>query len=156
MKTSTKIMKFDAKISVPESYVEMSALEEKLTALEDKYNPVIGAEIDWGFEKGDTEAILYAVRKHYDDSALEWTNVVVEEGRAYVPLRLIAEKLGEEVGWENATKTPYVMKDGQRIDMKGLLQGSTAYVGVRDFEKLGYTVDYTVDEYGVREARIMS
>ena len=156
MKASAKIEKSANEISVPASYVELDVLRGKMNALEDKYNPVIGAEIDWGFEKGGTDAILYAARKYYDESAMEWTNVIVKDGRAYVPLRLIAEKLGEEVGWENATKTPYVMKNGQRVDMKGLLQDGSAYVGIRDFEKLGYTVDYTVDEYGVREARIMS
>ncbi len=156
VRTSTQITKSTNEISVPASYVELDVLRGEMNALEDKYNPVIGAEIDWGFEKGGTDAILYAVRKHYDESAMEWTNVVIKDGRAYVPLRLIAEKLGEEVGWENATKTPYVMQNAQRIDMKGLLQDGSAYVGIRDFEKLGYTVDYTVDEYGVREAKIMS
>ena len=35
------------------------------------------------------------------------------------------------------------MKDGERIDMKGKLKDGRAFVGVRDFEKLGYTVEYT-------------
>ena len=68
---------------------------------------------------------------------------MVENGRAYLPLRMIAEILGEEVVWENSTKTPYVMQDGQRIDMKGKLKDGRAFVGIRDFEKLGYTVTYT-------------
>ena len=51
--------------------------------------------------------------------------------------------LGEDVGWEKTTKTSYVMQNGKRVNMNVLLQDGKSFVGVRAFEKLGYTVTYT-------------
>ena len=80
--------------------------------------------------------------------------MTVEDGRAYLPLRVIAEALGEKVGWEKDTKTPYVWMDGQKIAMKGKLQDDRAFVGIRDFEKLGYTVEYNAYEDGFKTVDI--
>ena len=122
-------------------------LKDKLAVLENKYNPVTGVTLMWG-SYGDNEFADIMTRRSvaegsYFSGDYHWSDMMVEDGRAYLPLRLLADILGEEVGWENSTKTPFVMKDGERIDMKGKLKDGRAFVGVRDFEKLGYTVEYT-------------
>jgi len=73
-------------------------------------------------------------------------NVQVINGRTYLPLRKVAESLGEQVGWDSAWYQPYVERNGQRIYMTGLLINDRAYIKMVDFEKLGYQItwsDYT-------------
>lgn len=69
-------------------------------------------------------------------------NVILEGGRTYLPLRFIGEKFDEDVQWDNEARIAYINKNGKRIDMEGILRDGRAYVKVRDFEKLGYTVDW--------------
>lgn len=143
-------------VTMPKNAVSIDDLTVKLEALENKYNPVTGVTMQWGWDGNSSEADLMKTRAEeaFFGSDYDWTELIVKDGRAYLPLRVICDALGETVGWENATKTPYVMQNGQRIDMKGLLQDGRAFVGVRDFEKLGYTVTYTSHEEGYKEAEI--
>ncbi len=153
--TSGATMQAAAKIEIPQKGISVDELTEKLYALEDKYNPVTGAVMNWNAE--DLETALWAERTEpsfFGSMDMTLTEVIVKDGRAYLPLREICDVLGETVGWENSTKTPYVTKDGKRIDMKGLLQDSKAYVAVRDFEDLGYTVTYE-SENGNRQVTMV-
>lgn len=154
--TTSTITKSNVAISMPKTAISVDELTVKLATLENKYNPVTGVTMSWGWDDTSNEADLYMMRA--EDSIFgedyDFTDLIVKGGRAYLPLRVICDALGENVGWENATKTPYVMQDGKRVDMKGLLQDGRAFVGVRDFEKLGYTVTYTSYEDGYKEAVI--
>ncbi len=143
--TDSVMKKTDVNINFPQWSMSIEELEDKLATLENKYNPVTGVSVTWGMYGENEMADILTMRKEaaYFGSDFNWSELMVENGRAYLPLRVIAEALGEEVGWENSTKTPYVVQAGKRIDMKGRLQDSTAFVGIRDFEKLGYTVNYT-------------
>lgn len=147
--TTDAVMKeSDVKVTMPNGGMTVDELNEKLAVLENtKYNPVTGVSVTWGMYGETDYADLYAMRSvaegTYFSSNYNWSELIVEDGRAYLPLRAICDLLKEEVGWENSTKTPYVVKDGERMDMKGKLQDGRAFVGVRDFEKLGYTVTYT-------------
>ena len=145
--TDALMKKADVQILFPEDAMTPEELKDKLAVLENKYNPVTGVTVMWG-SYGDNEFADILTRRSvaegsYFSGDYHWSDMMVEDGRAYLPLRLLAEILGEEVGWESSTKTPFVMKDGERIDMKGKLKDGRAFVGVRDFEKLGYTVEYT-------------
>jgi len=145
--TDSVLKKADVQIFFPKKGMTMEELGDKLAALENKYNPVTGVSVTWGMYGENKYADITTRRSVaegiYFNRDFAWEELIVEDGRAYLPLRTIAEKLGEEVCWENSTKTPYVMQDGERIDMKGKLLDSRAFVGIRDFEKLGYTVTYT-------------
>lgn len=146
--TDSVLKKTDVQIFFPKTGMTADELNDKLAALEDKYNPVTGVSVTWGMYGGGSDyADIHTMRSVaegvYFGSSYNWSELIIENGRAYLPLRMIAETLGEEVGWENSTKTPYVVQDGERIDMKGKLQNDRAFVGIRDFEKLGYTVTYT-------------
>ena len=145
--TDAVMKKADVQIFAPATAMSLAELEKKLADLENKYNPVKGVSVTWGSYGENEYADIITMRSLdevvYFHSGYNWSEIIIENGRAYLPLRVIAESLGEEVGWENSTKTPYVMQNGERIDMKGKLQDDRAFVGVRDFEKLGYTVTYT-------------
>ncbi|MBQ3199988.1 MAG: hypothetical protein IJB67_06440 [Firmicutes bacterium] len=92
--------------------------------------------------------------KKYDLWLLDdngWINpgVLVKDSTTYLPLRSVGEACGEEVGWDSAKKLPYVVRDGAAVYVNGYVDASAgrSYLKVRDFEKLGYTVNYTKDEY---------
>ena len=146
--TDSVMKKADVQIFFPVTSMTVEELEAKLAKLEDKYNPVTGVSVTWGAYDGSSDFADIITQRStgeaaYFGSNYNWSDMMVENGRAYLPLRMIAEILGEEVVWENSTKTPYVMQVGQRIDMKGKLKNGRAFVGIRDFEKLGYKVTYT-------------
>ncbi len=67
------------------------------------------------------------------------------DGSVYLPLRQIMESAGYEVSWDGEARKAYVTVSGEKIDMTGTIIGDRTYVKVRDFEKLGATVDY--EEY---------
>ncbi len=69
-------------------------------------------------------------------------NVSVINGQAYVPLRFVAESMGEKVGWDEATQQAYVERNGQRIIMTGTVVDDEALVRSRDFERLSYKVSW--------------
>lgn len=145
--TDSVMTKKDVQIYFPLQGMTGEELKGKLAKLEDeKYNPITGVSVTWGMYGENEYADIHTRRSvaegAYFGSNYNWSEIIIENGRAYLPLRVIAETLGEEVGWENSTKTPYVLQDGERIDMKGKLLYDKAFVAVRDFEKLGYTVTY--------------
>ncbi|MBQ9091493.1 MAG: hypothetical protein IJY52_04395 [Anaerotignum sp.] len=145
--TDSVLSKDDVQIFFPVTGITVDELSEKLAKLEDKYNPVAGVSVTWGMYGENEYADIHTMRSvaegSYFGSNYNWSELIIEDGRAYLPLRMIAETLGEEVGWDNSTKTPYVVQAGERVDMKGKLHGDRAFVGIRDFEKLGYKVTYT-------------
>lgn len=50
------------------------------------------------------------------------------------------------MGWDNENKTAYIIRGEERIDMTGVLVDSITMIKVRDFEKLGYKIDYVQNE----------
>lgn len=127
-------------INIPASGMTVDQLGEKLTVLENKYNPVTGVNVSWGWDPEGKDATVMAMREQpaFFDNSAALTEMVIKDNRAYLPLRMICEKLGKDVTWDKATKTASV--DGKA--MKGLLQDGKSFVAVRDFEKLGYQVTF--------------
>lgn len=39
------------------------------------------------------------------------------DGRTFVPVRFVAERLGADVGWENETRTVVIRRDGKTVRM---------------------------------------
>lgn len=77
------------------------------------------------------------------------------DGRIYLPMRYIAESFGETVEWDGANRKAYVVRENEKIDMTGIIYDGTTYVRVRDFEKLGYAVNYEENEWGDKIATII-
>ena len=144
--TGTSTMKpSSGTISVPAKSVNKEDFEKKLSALNDKYNPVNAVTVLWGWE-GDSEAMLTLdrVEESFFSNAggIDFAEYVEADGRVYLPLRDICEALGETVEWNNAEKKAYIVRDGAKTAMDGMIQDGKSFISVRDFEKLGYKVAY--------------
>gem|GEM_PF-926862 len=72
-------------------------------------------------------------------------DVKIIDGRTYLPLRLIGETFNENVVWNPETHRAYVERNGERIDMTGVISNNLTYVKIRNFEKLGYKIDWNED-----------
>ena len=70
------------------------------------------------------------------------------DGSMYLPMRRICERFGETVDWDAVNGKAYVVRGEEKIDMTGRIIGDRTFIKIRDFEKLGYFVDYKVDEAG--------
>ena len=155
--TNATIKAAAAHIQFPESGMTAAELGTKVSTLMDRYNPVTGVAMAGGWESSATMATLYEIRAEETPfglgSGAEVTDMLIRDGRAYLPLRTICDALGETVAWNKEEKTAYVVKDGKDIPMQGLLQDGKSFVSIRDFETLGYTVDYANTD-GLKEAVI--
>lgn len=84
-----------------------------------------------------------------DESGANTPNVRIINSSTYLGLRAVAEACGEEVGWDSAKKSAYVVRGGDNlIYVAGYVdaEAGRTYLKIRDFEKLGYTVDYEKTE----------
>ncbi len=75
------------------------------------------------------------------------TTVYVIDNSVYLPLRQITENAGYDVSWDAEAKKAYVTVDGKKTDMTGIIINNRTYVKIRDFEKLGASVEYSEDFY---------
>ena len=127
-----------------ENPIDMEDISDAIGRVYNTVNPAREIEISWW---GD------------DDSGWAWGTVRRVEGRSwtsfrtimqgeelYLPMRELCEWFDEEVGWDNTAKQAYVVRGGEQIEMDGRLEYTTLFVKIRDFEKLGYTVDYEYDK----------
>ena len=69
------------------------------------------------------------------------------DGSVYLPLRQLMENAGYEVSWDGEARKAYVTVDGKKTEMTGIIINDRTYVKVRDFEKLGATVEYNEEFY---------
>lgn len=96
----------------------------------------------------------YMSYHHYYDlpylqnSGVNTPNVRIINNTTYLGLRAVAEACGEEVGWSSEKKSAYVVRDGKPVYISGYSDTNLgrSYLKIRDFEKLGYVVDYTKTE----------
>jgi len=103
-----------------------------ITELNNRIPPQVSIHIDTG---------LYTQQKGIQTKVSN-IELKVIDGYVYLPLRRLAENFGENVGWDDKNSTAYVERNGERIDMTGLLLNNLTHVKIRDFEKLGYTVNW--------------
>lgn len=89
----------------------------------------------------DTGKKQYTVSQGFSSSSGN-IDLRIEKGYTYLPVRTIGEALNETVGWDSHAKQAYVVKDGKNINMAGAIYNSRAFIKIRDFEKLGYTVTW--------------
>lgn len=82
------------------------------------------------------------------ESDINNPNVRIINNTTYLGLRAVGEACGEEVGWDSAKKSAYVVRDGKPVYISGYTDTKLgrSYLKIRDFEKLGYVVDYTKTE----------
>lgn len=161
LKTDSTVALKDVTISLPTSSIAFDALKDSVNALENKYNPVVSVNVKWGKYDNDKDfASLIYSRTSESPVATVTRNdsepYFITDGRIYMPLRSICERLGENVAWDQAAKKAYVMHDGNKVDMTGVLKDGKTYIKIRDFEKLGYKINYSYDkETAMHDANIV-
>jgi hypothetical protein len=97
-----------------------------------KVGKTIKIEVDHG----------YYTFKHGFNSDFSFIDVKIIENRTYLPMRKVAETFGEQVTWDSTAAKAYVIKNGNNIDMTGTIIDDRTYIKIRDFEKIGYKVDW--------------
>lgn len=149
-------------IILPEGGTSLETLQEAVTALENKYNPVIIAELTWwNSDSGNEDAEISIDYKRGKESPFassvesSYESYFIKDKRLYVPMRSISESLGEQVAWDQKAKKAYVSRGNKQIEMTGIIKDGTTYIKLIDFEKLGYKVSYEYDkEWGMHTANI--
>ena len=128
------------KASALREAVSFGEVEKEYRRIEDRINPVEKVELEWWSDYDDTAY----VSKYRRSGKVEWDYqpYTIIEGRIYLPLRYIGEAFGEEVDWDNGNKKAYIIRGEERIDMIGVLVDSKSMIKIRDFEKLGYKIEY--------------
>lgn len=66
--------------------------------------------------------------------------------QTYLPLRMIAESMGEIIGWDEASRQAFVERNGQRTIMTGIIVDDETLIKSRDLERLGYKVSWDASE----------
>jgi hypothetical protein len=137
--TTTMTPKDVKKIPVTGNTITIEEMEKSYTKAENKVNPVQKIELRWYEDSYDTEVTKYRLE---GNTNWDYQPFTIIEGRIYLPLRYIGEAFGEEVDWDNVNKKAYVIRGEEKIDMTGVLVDSKTMVKIRDFDKLGYKIDY--------------
>lgn len=132
------------KAPAPVKAILFEEVKKEYNNIEERINPTEKIELEWYSAYDNT---VY-VNKYRKNGKVEWDYqpFAIIEDRVYLPLRYIGESFGEEVGWDNENKTAYIIRGEERIDMTGVLVDSITMIKVRDFEKLGYKIDYVQNE----------
>ncbi len=132
----------------------------KLQAIIRSLNPAVRAEISWyeedwmeypWYEQNEAEIFVNYVRETdggFLQSNIDFYHGYVIDGSLYVPLREVATQFGETVGYDKEEHSAYVQRDGVRTLMKGIVRDGVTYVKIRDFDRLGYEIDYQKSEDG--------
>lgn len=114
--------------------------EKLYNEIEDRINPIEGLKISWF--QGDEFANAYKIRALEGNEELSLQPYAMREGRMYLPLSYVSETLGEEVEWDDLNHKAYIVRGTEKIDMTGIIVNSKTMVKIRDFEKLGYEIEY--------------
>lgn len=115
----------------------------QLASIDNYYSMDINNEskyVNIQYEKGEGHT---ASVEFYNGVTCE-LNYIIKEDRLYLPLRATCEGLGYEVKWDELEEKAYVVnKAGEEVDMTGMVVDDRTYIKVRDFEKIGLSVEYT-------------
>jgi hypothetical protein len=118
------------------------------TRIYNQANPVRSISVAWWMD--DTPlANEFTARRwtrgdiHRVEGSLWFSiDVIVEDDTVYVPLRSVVEAFGEQVGWDAETRTAYVMRNGERVNMSGQIDQETLFVDMISLEELGFAVEF--------------
>ncbi len=127
------------KVSVTEESITLDELDELYKKVENKINPVQKMQLQWYAGSSNTQIDILRLNGNTSWNSQPYSLI---EDRVYLPLRYIGESFGEEVQWDNENKKAYVVRNSEKINMTGVLINSKTMVKIRDFEKLGYKINY--------------
>jgi regulator of sigma D len=127
------------KVAITGNVISIEEVEAMYDEVENRINPILKMDLEWYLE--DTEAMVTSTRLE-GNTDFDFQPYIIMDGRIYLPLRYICESFGEEVSWDDSTKTAYIIRGEEKINMTGIIVDSKTMIKVRDFEKLGYKVGY--------------
>ena len=137
--TTTIIPKEIEKVSVTGNTITLEEMGKAYKRVENEVNPVQKIQLQWFADSYDAQVNKYRLSGTAD---WDYQPFVIIEDRVYLPLRYIGESFAEEVGWDNENKKAYIIRGEETIDMTGVLVDSKTMIKIRDFEKLGYKIEY--------------
>lgn len=119
-----------------------------------KINPISKVCLTWHLD--DEDVIIDYLREEEallcENNFYDFETYKMRDKNIYVPIRNIAENLGKEVYWDNGAKKAYALMDGKKIVLDGFLdyddysESYVSFVKLREFEKLGYSIEYSFDK----------
>lgn len=119
--------------------IKAEDLEVMYNNTENKVNPVKKMELEW-YEDGIDVQVTNT--RQEGNTGFDFKEYTIIDGRIYLPLRYVCETFGEQVEWDNNARKAYIVRGTEKIDMTGTIIDSQTMVKIRDFEKLGYKVNY--------------
>ena len=120
----------------------IESIVETVDRVYKKVNPAKEIEISW-YNGSDWTRMQITLA---EGSNWDYTDSNIENGTMYLPMRQICEWFGEDVIWDNDVKKAYIVRGADMTEMAGKIVDGHTLVKIRDFEKLGYTVDYEYDK----------
>ena len=99
---------------VPEASMSFDDLQNAVDSIEDTYNPVNTATIEWWNDDYDYQEVSITYERAKEspfssDVDMDFQPYFIEASHLYVPMRSISEKLGEKVVWNKNEKKAYVV-----------------------------------------------
>lgn len=131
------------KVSLEGKTIEVVELENLYNKTENYINPVQTMELQWYEDSYFVQVESVRLEGNINNDYKDFANI---DNSIYLPLRFISESFGEEVDWDNENKKAYIIRNEEKIEMTGVIIDSNTMVKVRDFEKLGYKVDYIQED----------
>ena len=139
---------FEATMTINETYEETEPIFQvgepaegvvTFTELLDQFPKTMEIYVDY-----DMYTMVNVSEAEFSDSGS--INTLIVDDHSYLPTRMIAEKFGETIEWDNELKKPYIIKDGTNVYIdEFIIEDSVSYVKVREFEKFGYTISWDED-----------
>ena len=120
------------------TYISIDDFTTLVDKIQYKINPVDYMEIQYYNYSNSASAEL--ARKEGTESTYFEYRII--DDRIYLPLRKICEYFGEDVYWDNEEHKAYIVRGEEKIDMTGTIIEERTFIKMRDFEKLGYTLDW--------------
>lgn len=127
------------KEAVKGKVITVEELEALYNTTENLVNPIKKMELEWYSDSMDAQVKNTRLE---GNSSYDFKEYTIIDGRIYLPLRYVCETFGEQVEWDNAARKSYIVRGTEKIDMTGTIINSQTMVKIRDFEKLGYKVNY--------------
>ncbi len=115
--------------------VQISAPEGKITTIKELEKRMPKTMVVW------VDDDYYTLDKGFGSSEGD-INIKTINNQTFLPLRQIAETMDEKVGWDVSTRQAFVERNGQNINMTGIVIDNACLVKCRDFEKLGYKISW--------------
>lgn len=120
------------------TYISIDDFTSLVDRIQYKVNPVEYMEIQY-YNYSNSASAELARKEGTETTYFEYRII---EDRIYLPLRKICEYFGEEVYWDNEEHKAYIIRGEEKIDMTGTIINDRTFIKMRDFEKLGYTLDW--------------